>query len=322
MDIQHKIYYSSKFTSQTYIKFFQHQLLYSFELRIFAFKIFLTINSRTPGLTKKVLASFNFLLQNILFCVSHSIKINYEIQSISFFLSFFILEPEWEAVFYTYSYPGRFSNLNFKPKFENLNKFFYKLKKFIVCSVNVRDTFYTHQYKGFLSCVKYSYSLEKKIFYFLYEVNGGLYFFSKNESIFWFKTPLHKYFRASLSILFLNILLSHFDFFSSLFCIDSLNGLISLHFRVSYNFLFFAKNSFCLKLYISMVQRILFFNFKIFSFKPLFISDFFLGFTFIGFNFSNYYYLDHFKITPSSYSVLYFLTVFKILAYSSITLSA
>lgn len=234
---------------------------------------------------------------------------------ISYILFFFILEPEWNAIFYAY-----YDCVKSKNSFSLGSSYFLKLKPFSICSIKIKTTISIYHYKFIISNLHCSYSLEKNLLYYFYKVNREFNLFLKKN---YFLGDIHVKveYTKTLTYLFLNAFLTSFDFFSALFCTNSLIVYSPFHVRFSSNFLFIFNIFFGFNSYLFRIQRILFFNFRLFSFDSLFFSDFEIGFTFLGFNFSSSFSLNCLRIIPAKYSILYFLKSHKKLAYLSLNFS-
>jgi hypothetical protein len=303
--VQSKIYHSSKNTSCSYIKFFQSQLFFSFELRLFSVRIFLDINNCRDNY---FFYSFNLLFCNLFFLAYGKKYLYSPLIYLSNLLYFFLLEPEVEASFYFYSYYYRYRRSTWRSK----------LKLFELCSIKIKNVLSIYQYKILFQFFLYYPYLHKLTIYFFYDFNRQF------DSFFLYRNFLSSIFdlekrQKAFYFLCLTILLHSFDFFLSINCTYFFNF---FYFRFLSNFLcVFDKISY-FSIFLSKIQRLLLINWQLFSFNSSFIINFDSGFTFLGFNFSFSEDNDCIKIIPSKYNVTCFLRISKKLLFYSMNTSA
>lgn len=295
-------------------------MLFTSDFHFFLIQIFLKRNNYLPVLfsthhTFLILnfLSCSFLSQNIFFYKDDSFFLDSYLQDISFFFYFTILEPEWEALFYTFLYSNRYINFHKSLYFQQN---FNKKRNLKVYSLKLLNMLALYQNKFFIFNVSYVFILQKYIFYTFYIFNRKILldFSPKNYSELLFTKKFLLYF------FFLNIFFNSFDFFVSLFLIGNLIIREFFYIRFSFLFLFVSKKSLVCLIY--KIKQLLFFNFRLFSFDLLSISNLECGFTFLGFNFSISTWSDKLRIVPVKFSVLYFLKFFRQLIFFNINTSA
>nr|AEQ94226.1 hypothetical protein [Eutreptia viridis] len=227
-----------------------------------------------------------------------------------------LLEPEWEALFYTFLYSNRYSNFYKSLYFQ---KIFNKKINLKVYSVKLLNLFALYQYKFFINSISYTFILQKYIFYNFYIFNRKLFldFSQKNYFELLFIKKSQKFL---LYFLFINIFFNSFDFYVSLFLISNLIIKEFFYIRFSFLFLLVSKNS--LVFFIHKIQQLLFFDYTVFSLDLISISNLEFGFTFLGFNFSRSPYFNKLRIVPEKVSLLYFLQFLRQIIYLNISSSA
>nr|UXD06283.1 putative group II intron reverse transcriptase/maturase mat4 [Eutreptia sp. CCAC 1914B] len=263
----------------------------------------------------------NYLSNSIIFIDNDflynnfSISFNSFISNISYLLFFFILEPEWEAIFYSCSYYGRYQNYN-SCIILDFDKNFSGNYNSNVCFLKFINMLSILQSKSII-LKGYSFNLDKYIIYYFYKINRELYFYFPQKQYFWRTLNLRSNYLKIFSFLILNIFLNSFDFCVALFFLKEIRRLFCFYVRFAFLFLFISNNFLLSNSIIHKMQRLLLFDYKVFTFNSLFISNLYKGFTFLGFNFSISESFDNFKLMPSKYSILYFLKFYKDLVYSN-----